>query len=170
MMIFGRRSPGRTVTSCANGPGVRGLVAVLFVASLSLLAGCGGGSSDDGGGNNGGGGGGGTPGTVSGRVIDQYNNNQPVAGAVVNVGSIASGTTGADGTFFISVKANAGQQNLTITGPSGTSLYDYASVSGTVYRVRSVGIPVPSLSANQTVSLGDIIVLSQSGPPPPPTF
>jgi hypothetical protein len=167
-MIFGRRSLGRTVTSVtsvAEIPGVRGLLAVLLVMSLALLAGCGGGGGG-GGGNNGGG----NPGTVTGRVIDQNNNNQPVAGATINIGSIASGTTATDGTFSISVKTNAGQQNLTITGPSGVTFFDYANVGGTVYRVRSTGIPVPSLSANQTFSLGDIVVLSDAGPPPPPTF
>jgi hypothetical protein len=143
-------------------------VAFLFAFTLVLAAGCGGGSSGSGGSNNGGGGT--KSATVTGRVVDQYNSNRPLAGAAVTVGSLGSGTTGADGVFSIPVVPNGGQQNLTVNGPTGVSIYDYASVGGTVYRVRSVGVPVPSLTANQTYQVGDIIIASQSGPPPPPTF
>jgi hypothetical protein len=143
-------------------------MAFLFVFALALLAGCGGGSSS--GESNNGGGGGTKSATFTGRVLDQYNSNQPLAGATVTVGSLGTGTTGVDGVFSIPVVPNGGQQNLTVTGPAGVAIYDYANVGGTIYRVRSVGIPVPSLTTNQTFQVGDIVVASQTGPPPPPTF
>jgi hypothetical protein len=167
-MIHGGRSPVRARRMDAGSFGVRGPVAFLFVLAMALVAGCGGGSSS--GGSNNGGGGGTKSAAVTGRVVDQYNNSQPLAGAAVMVGSLGSGTTAADGTFSIPVVPNGGAQNLTVNGPTGVGIYDYANVSGTIYRVRSVGIPVPALSVNQNYQVGDIVVLSDTGPPPPPSF
>src|SRR5689334_8047418 len=115
-MIHGRRSPVPARQMGAGRLGVRGLVAFLFAFTLVLAAGCGGGSSGSGGSNNGGGGT--KSATVTGRVVDQYNSNRPLAGAAVTVGSLGSGTTGADGVFSIPVVPNGGQQNLTVNGPT----------------------------------------------------
>ena len=111
-----------------------------------LLAGCGGG---------GGGGGGST--IVVGTVLDSANQDQPVAGARVEIGG-ASATTGADGGFRIT-GARAGATTAIITPANGTP--------------QTVGLPVaitpgvPNGVGELFINIGQIsgVVLTPQGQP-----
>jgi len=162
-MTFGRRSP-RPATRYAFGPGFWGLVTAFLLLVLAT-AGCGGSSSDN---NNNGGGGGGNNATVSGRVVDRYSNNQPLAGAIVTVGS-QQAVADSTGSFSVTVPAGTAA-TLKVEGPTTNAIYDEGVIGGTRYAIRSLGYPVPALSSAQNLGLGDIGVYSQSGPPRPPVF
>jgi hypothetical protein len=165
-MTFGRRSLFRPANRAVSGPGFRGLAAAFFLLILAVIAGCGGGSSNSlsntGGGNN-------TRATVTGRVVDQYSSRQPITGAIVTLGSTQTTTDNA-GNFTISVTNTASAGSLRVTGPGGSGLYDLAVIGGTQYNIRSTGFPVPALANNQNLALGDVLVYSESGPPPPPSL
>ena len=167
---------GRQSRQCAAGVGARGmrvlgLTAVIVVSFLLLLiAGCGGSSSSSpSNGTDGRPTGGENDATVNGRVTDSTSG-LPLAGVVVQYGVAPSVTTGASGTFSIRVGSRAGSLKLFVTGSGALTLYDYASVSGTAYRARTVGIPIPELAAKQVYEIGDIQVFTGDAPPPPPIF
>jgi hypothetical protein len=162
-MTFGRRSP-RPATRYAFGPGFWGLVTAFLLLVLTT-AGCGGGSSsspNNGGNNNQ------QNATVSGRVVDRYSSNQPLAGAIVTVGS-QQAVTDSTGSFSVSVPTGT-STILKIDGPTSNAIYDEGVIGGTRYAIRTLGYPVPALTSAQNLGLGDIGVYSQSGPPRPPVF
>ena len=173
-MILGRQPQGRATTAGTSPQtvgrgrrlgGVRWLLAAfLFVPVIVATAGCGGSSSSG-------------PGTVSinrnasvtGRIVDQYSSNAPVAGAHVTFGAYST-TTSTDGTFVIAVGSRQPATQLYVTGPDSASYYNTGYVNGQPFDLRNTGVTVPSLEAEQTYSTGDITILSASGPPPPPIF
>jgi hypothetical protein len=171
-MVFGRRPRG------VWGPtGRRGLA---FTAALALLvsAGCGGGGGGDDDGGGGGGGGGGQQASISGRVLDRSNGDAAVAGAVVTYGpangpAVAQTTTGADGRFILSFGVPRPALVLKIVGPSQNGVpayYNSGYYQGRLVRLGTDGIPIGAITTAQAFSVGDILLFSSEGPPPPPTI
>lgn len=154
---------------------IRGLAAavVLMLSAMVLLAGCGGGSSNNPGNNDDDNGTAGTA-IVTGRLVNRYAGNAAVIGATITYArggaSQASAVTGADGSFSLTITSGIGISTLHLTDPSGTTFYDAASVQGTTYNIKSTGVPIRAINSGETVSLGEIGVFSDTGPPPPPVF
>lgn len=167
-MAFGRRLPeAQPINRGRYGLSFWGLAVALFAL---LLAGCGGGSSS--GKNNNGGNPGGTDPFITGRVVEQYSGNAPVPGVTVTVrnssGSVVGTTvTNATGSFSIQVKPTSNTSRVSFTAPSGTSFYSTGYINSQMFDINT-GRTIDPLSANQTLQLGDVVVLSDSGPPPPP--
>jgi hypothetical protein len=169
-MAFGRQLPEAQPTNRGRyGLSLWGLAVALFAL---LLAGCGGGSSS--GNNNNGGGPNPTDPTITGRVVDQYSNFAPVAGVGVtvrNAGGTVIGTTvtNATGNFSIQIRPTTSASTVSFSPPSGLSFYSQGYVNSTAF-ILSSGTSVPALAATQTFPLGDVVVLSETGGPPPPPF
>lgn len=137
----------------------RGVLCGAFAVLALLVAGCGGG---------GGGGGGGTPSnraTITGNVVDAVSGSG-IPGVRVLYGD-ATATTGADGTFSITVDAPSTAKPLRI--PTTTGYNALGQYNGVTVRLATDGIAIPELSAGQTFNVGTIRLFSvDSGPPPPP--
>lgn len=143
--------------------------ALLITFFLLISAGCGGGGSSSPSDNGGGPAGNSSDAFVTGRVVNS-SNGQPLAGALVQYGSVSAVATAADGNFSIRVRSNAGTNVLKVTGAGTLSLYDYGTVNSQAYRVRTAGVPVPVLTAQQTYNVGNILVFTSDSAPPPPIF
>src|SRR5256885_372097 len=127
-MIFGRQPQGHTAAFPSileksvrrRMRGVWWLFATLLVIAPLAILGTGCGSSSSSG-----------PGQgstnrnarVSGRLVDEYNSNAPVAGATVHVGGL-SALSGTDGTFSIAVASGQGTVNLTVDSPAAVAYYN----------------------------------------------
>ncbi|MDX1935206.1 MAG: hypothetical protein SFU56_21625 [Capsulimonadales bacterium] len=170
-MMFGRQPQGDApvlspmAAKSARGllRGVRWLLATLLVFIPVLMsAGCGGSSSSGPGQPSGN-----QAARVVGRLVDFYSDSAPVVGATVTLQG-RSVITGADGTFTLSVAAGQGTTNLTIQPPTSINFYGTGVVGGQPFDLRSEGVSVPTLTVDQNYSVGDILMYSEAGPPPPP--
>jgi hypothetical protein len=172
-MIFGRQPQGHAATfSSFSGKSVHGrmrglwwlFATLLFLVPLTLTAGCGGSSSSSPGSS-----GGARNATITGRLLDVYNNNAPVVGATITYNGV-SAFSGADGTFSLQVASGVSGANLYVISPSTVAYWNTGQVSGQPVDLRNTGVTIPALTSNQVYSVGDISLYSQSGPPPPPIF
>lgn len=163
-MAFGKRLPAATLM----GRGGRGLYFCGLMTAL-LLAGCGGGGSGDK-----------NPGpnldnpTITGRVLDQYSASAPVQGATVtlkrgNGQVISSATTDSAGVFSFKINPTSENTFATITAPTGTSFYPTAYINSTAVNIQT-GITVPPQALKGSYNVGDVIVATETGGPPPPPF
>ncbi len=168
-MAFGRRLPEAQSTRRGRySLSFWGLTVALFAL---LLAGCGGGSSS---GNRNGGGSNSTNPTITGRVVDQYSSFAPVAGVTVRVRNasgavVATTTTSSTGNFSVQINPTTNTSTVSFTAPSGVSLYSTGYINSQGFNINT-GTTIPALAATQTYGMGDVVVLSETGGPPPPPF
>ena len=199
-MTFGIRAHGGTHIK-RHGKLIAGIAfwAATTALCVLLLSGCSGGSSS--GGSSSGSSGGttqtggtgnqanGATATLTGTVLNVYNNNSPLAGAIAAFGTyyaIADST----GAFSLRIPAGAagslsvygaqhdasgnpilGAGNIpvvdttTATGFSNTGLVGNMSVA-----IFSPGLPIPAQPAGTIDAVGTISLYSFNGPPPPPSI
>lgn len=101
-----------------------------------------------------------------GRVVDSYNGDQSIAGAVVSFNG-AQVLTDNSGAFRLEAAATAGTLYATVVGP-GSNFYNSGYVNGTSVNVVNPGIAIGATAGGQTRDLGNIKLFSKDGPPPPP--
>ncbi|MBB6049012.1 hypothetical protein [Armatimonas rosea] len=103
---------------------------------------------------------------LTGRVVDSYNGDQSVAGAVVSFNGVNTASD-VNGNFSLKAPATGGTLYATVVGPSN-NFYNSATVNGVAVNVVSPGIAVGATAEGQTRNLGVIKLFSKDGPPPPP--
>ena len=151
-----------------QSPHVRAsLSALLALAALILIAGCGGGGG--GGGNNNGGivv----VPG-IGGKVVESANTSNGVPGATITLHGPGvpnlSTTTAADGTFKF-VNASTAYTSFSVANSDPVKWYNYANFGGKNYDTVNCTLPLPGLAANTANNIGTIILSSGGTNPPPP--
>ena len=158
------------------------LSALLALAAIVFVFGCGGGGGGGGGTSggvtNGGNNGSTPPGQnptlpfVSGRIRDTSNPSQGVVGAKVvlfgnNVPNITVTVTSKDGSFTIANVPKA-YTAFTVTSPDTSVWYNYALYATKQYDTLNCRLPLPALNAGNNKVTDVLLYSANNNPPPPP--